>query len=551
MHTIKYNFSILISSLLLLVCPILLTNNTPRLTLVVVIDQFAHHYLSKLKQHCNGGIKFLLHKGVVYENAYHPNAMPSTAPGHAAFNTGTTAHNHGIIGNSWFDIHGNEIQCDDDTTERAAVFSPTGTYAYGKSSHNIMVDGLSDQLRMQSQPLAKNQVFSLSLKSRSAIMTASKLGKAIWFDDKTGFFTSSKAYFDALPTWLTTFNKKQTLTTLDGVQWELFYPTTSPAYAFSYATNYTLSSKKPLVNTTIPIDRTLKKPYKPFQRTPHANKLLFDLAQDCIDTHLNDNPNDKLFIWLSLSSLDKLGHKYGPDSIEVIDMLYHLDNQLEQFIRYTEKAVGKKNFLIVLTSDHGIAPLYQRLQLQGFKASRQVLYKDLIISMNELINTTHGIATIVHNFEDNQFYLNMNLFKTLTTQKQQAILTDLKQYLLRQPGIKSVWTYEELHKAATESREHKSFFKNQLFPGRSGQLICQTYPYVLFTSKPSNTAHKTPYDYDTHIPLMLYQNDRFERKTIVDTVWSPQLAPTLAYILDVPKPSACTYDMLPGLVTTK
>ena len=53
---------------------------------------------------------------------------------------------HGIITNSWLSKTGKEIDCDEDSQERAGVFGVTDPKAPGRSPSKIMVDNLSDQL---------------------------------------------------------------------------------------------------------------------------------------------------------------------------------------------------------------------------------------------------------------------------------------------------------------------------------------------------------------------------------------------------------------------
>src|SRR5271170_929098 len=85
----------------------------PRLTIIMVVDQFAHSYLQKLAPFLNGGLKELMRKGVDYTNAYVPHAIPATATGHTGLNTGTFAKDHGIIRNSWIE-NNKKIMSDDD-----------------------------------------------------------------------------------------------------------------------------------------------------------------------------------------------------------------------------------------------------------------------------------------------------------------------------------------------------------------------------------------------------------------------------------------------------
>ena len=181
----------------------------PKLTVIIVVDQLGYHYIPKLYPHLQYGLKILLDKGIVYENTYLPHGMPATGTGHTGFNTGTYAKDHGIIGNGWTMPSGEKVACDDDTAERAAVFAPNGFYPYGKSARNMMVNGISDQFMLASEPKNPRLAFGLSYKSRAAICTAGQLGKAFWFDKESVLFTSSKAYYDKLPQWIIEFSQKQ------------------------------------------------------------------------------------------------------------------------------------------------------------------------------------------------------------------------------------------------------------------------------------------------------------------------------------------------------
>lgn len=126
----------------------------PKLTVVLVIDQFAYHELLKFLPSLNGGIKYLHDNGVRYVQAFHPHSMPETAVGHATIGTGCLARDHGIIGNIWHDEDGTLITCDADSAEKAAVFGPDGKQSYGVSPQYLMVDTLADQLKLFSYPHA-------------------------------------------------------------------------------------------------------------------------------------------------------------------------------------------------------------------------------------------------------------------------------------------------------------------------------------------------------------------------------------------------------------
>ncbi|MCX5922703.1 MAG: alkaline phosphatase family protein [Candidatus Dependentiae bacterium] len=550
-HTNHFFFNRITLLLLLTVSAPALCIEKPHATIVFVIDQFAYHYLYKLKPFLTGGIRFLLDNGVVYENAHHPHAMPETAVGHTALNTGVLPKDHGIIANSWFDVSGKEIAPDDDDATTAAVFkSETEMHNYGKGPKLIMVDGLSDQFVLQSQPNTPHVAFSLSIKSRAAITTATKLGKAIWFDNETGLFTSSKAYFNQLPSWVVEFNKRKKVNELTTTQWNLMYEQNSKYYDFAQTHNYAYAAHNESVigkTRTINHDPSNKDPFTSVYKSPMGNDLLLELAQDCIDKNLTKN--NELLLWISLSSLDLIAHQYGPDSLEAIDMVYHVDAALKKFIQYAQKKIGKNKVLFVLTADHGVVPMQGILKEKGIKTAYKLSVQDLIKEMNEVVLKKHQIGSLVTHFQMPHFYFDGKLLKELNTAAMADITKELKAFLMLKDGVKNVWTYSELDMLPFDPvhQELENNFKMQRYPGRSGQLFVQLQPYALLTKYTTGTSHESPYNYDTHVPLVIYKKGEIEKKKVVQKVYSTQLANTLAQITNVQKPSASTAQVLPGI----
>gem|GEM_PF-363384 len=600
---------IYILSLLLVLCsiPTKIICNKTRLTVIIIVDQLAYSALQKYSQYLNGGLKKLILHGVNYRNAYHPHGMPATATGHAGLSTGTYAKDHGIVSNAWINDDGIIIRANYDTPENAAVFSPTGVYDVGSSSQLLTVDNLSDQFRLQSLPHDKCYAYALSMKDYAATQMAGKLGKAVWFDAKTGTFTSSRAYFKEIPYWVQQFNELHDMSTLNYLVWHQAKPNKSRAYeaAFNqqntytgyphinqdtkysarhqnnYQAQYQAQYQDGMVGKKIPIEweTNPKKPFNLFIKTPQANKLLLDLAETCIDTHIQKKNKDQLLLWISLSSLDFAGHQYGPDSKETIDTIYHLDRQLARFMRNAQRAVGKRKTLFVLTADHGITPIPEIIAKKGFPAHRYES-KKLVDSLNKELNSyiekeisqeqespenqepqdqenIRSIeskklpSNIIHVYKNSQIYLHNNLFNQFDKKQQTDILSHIQSLAKKHPGIKHIWTYDDLENKVCIPDSLESYYKHQLYPNRSGHLIIQPNPYCDITEWKKGADHNSAYNYNTQVPLILYQPGLIESKTIYQRVSTLQLANTLSTILDIPKPSASTFDILPEIGTTK
>lgn len=527
-------------------------SNVPKLTVVIVIDQFAEHY-KKLRPNFKYGLAQLFDKGLVYENAEYPYAGPFTAVGHTTISTGALPCHHGIIGNFWYDRSGNEkIKSDEDSSPRAAVFSPHGVYNYGKSSKNLCVDGLSDQLVLDSNNRFK--VFSLSLKSRAAVGMANKLGKAVWFDPVVGRFTTSKAYFDKFPDWLNKFNNNSNLKPMEQLKWPLSYDMDSKKYDFKYFlndehsrfririvdNNLVLLPKKGIIYKHL-----AEGPFSLFTMSTKANQHLLNLAEECIKTQLSPNKDSHLVIWLSLSSLDKIGHEFGSQSIVATDMIYKLDKQIGEFIERISKIVDPQDTLYVLSADHGCMPVPELLARRKIDAHRLNILPYMQI-INKRVEAKFGIVSYLKAFKAPQIFVDELDFKYLKPKKVNKLDLFVKSEIKRIPHIKDVWTPTDLAKG-NYNNPLEYLFKNQYFQGRSGYYNILPQPYCLIDDSKFGTGHRTPYEYDRKVPLIFYRPSYLENKKVYEKVDMTQIVPSLAILLKVKKPRGSFSNPLPGI----
>jgi len=527
------------------------TKQPPKLVVVFIADQCAWHYIPKLRPFFQHGLKELLDNGIVYANAYHPHGIPETTTGHNSIATGTLPKDHGAILNQWITADYRKIAYDNGYINPSTDLTYSGPKAQPascRSCDKTMVDGLSDQFVLNTRPGTINKVVSVSLKSYPAIATAQREGKAFWIDEKSGMFVTNQRYFATTPAWLTAFNKEHEPANLKQVTLTTCHDQDSRAYQFIDAKNYDHAGYKfsMVQRGTMPIDRNTPTPYDLFIKTPTASEILLELAKASVDNTLK-NGSDRLILWVCLSNLDLLTHFYGPDSMETMDTIYHLDKQIKGFMDYAKRKVGEQRCLFVFTADHGICPIPELVNKRGLTIARRIMAKPLMQAMNDLIYKKYWERDIVKNYEPTYFVWNEQRMSAMKPEKRTAIINELKRFLKAQPGIKTAWTFDELKNSTFRPEELENFYKNQLYEGRSGDLIVMPQPYSQITNYPSGTSHLSPYDYDTHVPLILYQKGSLEKKWVRTKVWMPQLAGTLAQILDVGRPSASIFNPLPGI----
>ncbi|PKN03549.1 hypothetical protein CVU75_01700 [Candidatus Dependentiae bacterium HGW-Dependentiae-1] len=500
-------------------------STAPRLTIIFVVDQLAYHYIQNLTPYFTGGLKLLVSQGVNYTNAYWPHATPATAVGHAGLNTGAFARYHGIVGNSWYNNE-NEIHVD---------------------KKHLMVDGLTDQFLLAEKPKQNHYSYALSSKKRAAMMLAGKTGKALWLNFKNGLISSNSDYFEQLPSWVTDFNEKKNLQALSSITWKLIFPEKNPAYALAEATHYQASSSPSLIDKTITIDHTKPEPYQALYTNPYADKLLLELAQQCIEAVITSQ-EDHLLLWISLSSLDPVAHLFGPASRETVDLIYQLDKNMQEFLDTVWRKIDKNQTLVALTADHGGMPLIENIKKKGYTTAYRITPTALIAQANSAVEKKEGLKNIVLHYKNSQLFLDTKQFNKLESKKQTAIIKTIKRSLLKIPGIKAIWTTQELDAVSSYHTDALQYnYAQQRYRGRDGHLAIQPQPYTLISKWTTGTAHKSPYNYDTHVPLIIYQPGYIEKKTITKKVWPLSLAPTMADIMEIPRPSAATGKILPGI----
>jgi predicted AlkP superfamily pyrophosphatase or phosphodiesterase len=520
-----------------------LIGESPRLTLLIVIDQFAYHELLAHKKFFTGGLKKLIDQGLFYQNAFHAHAMPETSVGHATLSTGTTPSQHGYIANNWITPDGVQRKADEGTPQETIIDAPRALPA-GPSY--LMVDTLADQIALNSAE--PTNVVTLSLKSHAAIALAGRLGNPYWFDASTGFFTTSGAYAKELPLWIREFNKTAGITELTQVSWDLVYPKESDAYAHVDMNTYNYAAtKEPIAGTIIQIDRSKKLPFDGYERSPESHRALLALTQKYLDTQKENG--QRTIIFLSINNLDKVGHLYGPNSYEIIDTLYHLDRDLGTFFDSLNTFAKPEETLIALTADHGVFPILETLPARGIFFAKRASAPQIINAMNELVAQEFGIENLVIGYISPQFYLNQNKIADLDSATHQAILAELIEFLKTQPVIRDAWSYEEILKTPCPVDDIRQLYKNQLYFGRSGDIIVQVRPYTYIDHFTSGTAHGAPYDYDTHVPLIFYQQNVLPARKIDRMVYTTQVAPTIALRLGVPRPSASRTEVLHEVVS--
>lgn len=505
----------------------------PKLVVGLVVDQMRWDYLYRYyDKFGNDGFKRLLNQGFSLNNV-HINYLPTyTAIGHTTIYTGSVPAIHGIAGNDWFDkSKGKEVYCTSDETVKPV--GTTSTKAGNHSPRNLWSTTITDELLLATNFQAK--VVGVSLKDRASILPAGHNPTgAYWFDDSTGNFVTSSYYMESLPKWVSDFNNQKMPEELVKNGWNTLLPIAE--YTESSPDNSPWegllgSAKTPTFPySNLAADYQTKKDN--IRSTPFGNTLTLKVAEAAIKGENLGADAITDFLAVNLASTDYAGHKFGPNSIEVEDVYLRLDKDLAVFFNNLDKNIGKGNYTVFLSADHGGA------HSEGFMETHKMptgFYGETAKKdFNQLLKDQFGIEKLVTDVGNNQVYLDDQLIidNKLDAEKVKQTLLD---YLNRDP---SVLFAVDLKKAGSSSVPEP--IKTRIVNGynwqRSGDIQIIFHDSWLPSYAKKGTTHGSWNSYDSHIPLIfmgwgIKNGESNKEYNMTD------IAPTLSSLLRVQFPS--------------
>jgi predicted AlkP superfamily pyrophosphatase or phosphodiesterase len=236
-----------------------------------------------------------------------------------------------------------------------------------------------------------------------------------------------------------------------------------------------------------------------------------------------------------------VGHQFGVNSKEIQDTYLRLDQDLERLFKELDQKVGKGEYLVFLTSDHGAVDVPAYLKDQKLPAG----YMDsqtMSAKFREFMSYTYGDANLVRNYSNAQFFLDHEVIRNLDLRiedVQRAIARELLSY----DGVSRVFTgYQMEHNEYSHGIPY--IIQNGYNQKRSGDVILVLDPAVVYYPKTGST-HGSPYVYDTHVPLLFYgkgiqKGSTLERTEITD------IAPTLSALLGIAFPNGTSGTPIVG-----
>ena len=515
--------------------------DAPRLLVTVVVDQMRADYLQQFDRHWRNGFRTLLDQGMVFENAHYPYLVTITCAGHATIGTGAFPHRHGMVNNTWWQRKERALTgCSADPSVTDITYARPITAKTGNSAVHLLTPTLADELRAQKPG---SRVVSVSMKARSSIMLAGRAGDAVvWFDDPSGSWATSRAFTSAPIQAVKTFIEQNPFEKDQGRVWTLSHPASSylmrdagvgerPPAGWNGLFPHPINGRGGAVDAQF---------FNLWQATPLADAYLGRLAASLVDEFSLGQRTGTDFLGISFSVLDDVGHSFGPESREIEDVLRQLDVTLGTLIAHLDAKVGRANYVLALSADHGVAPI--PVPPRGGK----IVTDDLRERIEDMLVTAwgplqKGAYVEVVNFTD--VYFSDGVFDKLRANEQ--LMTAVTRAVEEMPGVARVLRTDQLSDTSRDPVIRKAALS--FMSGRNGDLMVVPKEYWFLGGRnvAAGTTHGTHHVYDTHVPLILFGGAIKSGRSSA-TVSPADIAPSLAHVAGVQLPNAEGHALING-----
>ncbi len=517
----------------------------PRLVVVISIDQyradyltrFADDYLPAKQGDAVGGFRFLTETGANYIDGHYMHSQTMTGPGHSVIMTGSVPGLNGIVSNAWYDrtipdVSKRGVYCVIDRSVKTVV----GT-SDPMSPFNLKVTTVGDELKMATNGKAK--VVGIALKDRASILMAGhSADSVVWFDTGTNNWVTSTHYAPngQLPGWAKAINDSSKAEDIATKLWTPSLP--DAAYWKARRPPFDQGpARTPLFSHNVNTD---------FFGNPSANDFVFETALSAIDAEKlgQDDVADVLVIGLSTN--DYIGHKYGPNSPEVMDVSVRTDKSLSDFFNHLAMKVpgGLSRVVIALTADHGVVPIVEEVRdTYRVKSLVRDVEKSINVAAKAAMEDKYGPGAWIAS-GGTSMYLNHELLalKKIDLSEAQHVASVATGKV---QGVYCSFTATDVMEGRLPHWPWIERVYNGFHPTLSPDVLTFENPGS-YDGGGTGTGHGVPWAYDTHVPIVFWGGG-MRAGTYTETVSVSDIAPTLSAILGIEQPSGCVGRPLSAL----
>ena len=322
----------------------------PALVVLVVVDQMRPDYFTRFGAQFTGGFRRVLDNGILFLDGRQDHAMTETAPGHSTLLSGRYPSGTGIVSNDW-------------GVNDALYPIVGGGSGTGASPLRFQGTTLYDWM-LARDPATR--VLAFSRKDRAAILPVGRARRDVYWWT-TGRWGTSKYYRDSLPAWLQAYNTRPGWRQFLGGSWTPLLPDSA------YAEKDSVPWERGGVDVTFPHKIPSDSAILAFRIIyfPWMDSLTLDAAlEGTRQLGLGQRKGKTDLLVVSLSTTDRVGHDFSPDSKEMHDHLLRLDRWLGWFQDSLARTIPGGRVLYALSADHGSQDWTEATVQRGHPADR-------------------------------------------------------------------------------------------------------------------------------------------------------------------------------------
>lgn len=493
----------------------------PALVVMITIDQLRGDYFERFGEHLTGGLKRIREGSAFFPNGRQNHALTYTAPGHSTVLSGRYPASTGILSND----HG--------VPDPAHPLLGRST-ATGASPRKFRGTTLYDWMRA-ADPEAK--VVSVSRKDRGAILPVGRArGQVYWYSQ--GEFTTSTYYARELPDWVKAYNARFRPEDWAGREWTLLLP--EDAYPEPDDMPYEGDGR----GTKFPhrITEDLERVPLWMEGFPWMDSLTLDFALEAMRRERLGERGRPDLLAISLSTLDAIGHAFGPDSREVRDHIYRLDRWLGAFLDSLAARIPPDRMVLALAADHGVSPFPERLLMLNQGPAGRIRLGPIV---RELRQSLESRFLVDFEIEQVQGLLLANVHELAARGVDVDSLSEaVAARIAEVEGVKRVFTRRSFAAAPADDIEAE-LWRRHVGPDVGWLALVVAEPGYIFNAGRS-TTHGTTNWLDMNVPIA-FMGPGIPAGTHTRPIDTVDIAPTLAALLGIQPTEPVNGRILPEI----
>ena len=515
---------------------------TPLLVVCFLFDQWRGDLLERYRPAFGkDGLARILDGGAVFTDCTIPYSTTWTGPGHATWLSGASPAVHGIVGNEWYDrALGRLVTCVEDPRYADVGVSTPGESA---SPRFMRAQTVADALKLAT--LGRGKVVALSDKARGAVLPAGrKPDGAYWMDGASGLYQTSSYYAAAPPAWLVALNAARTevLRAARGTSWTPRASLGAGVWSGTIADPDDTFPHPLILPKFVPGgDGTEPPSAAPSVRLiqhPLSQEGAFDLARGALEGEAlgTDDVPDLLIV--SVSVTDRVGHLFGPESPEALDLASRTDSLMADFMKRLDAQVGRGRWALTITADHGVTPgrdVSRRFASAPFDSVGNLDDKVVVAFVARVLGAAG--KTVTRSVNDGHVVFDPAQLKALGLTIEQAART-VADSAYASPWFQSGFTAEEV-RFGRSGDPTLARLAAGWFPARCGDVELVPRTNVSYeSSRRIRAGHGGPMRDQRLVPFILYGEG--VRPGVYRTpVSSYDIAATTARLLGIEPPVQC------------